>query len=910
MEKFLHKVARELIKSGEYYRKIVVLPNKRSGIFLKKALIDIEQKPVLAPQIVSIQDFIDSLSDLRQTDQLHLLFHFFQAYKAIFKDKSQSFDEFINWALPILSDFNELDAFDVNAKEVFTYINEVKKIEDWQLKPEQPKLISDYLKFYESLYDLYVKFKERLIEQNLAYTGMISRNVAQQIEQIARKFQDKQIIFAGFNALTATQEKIIKYLVDNNKATIYWDADEYYMKQGFEAGKFLMNHYGNFKNFKWIDKHFDQSKKIEMIAVPGKVTQVQAIAKILSENTSSDLETAIVLNEEDLLLPLINSLPRNIDTVNVTLGLSLYQLPVVQVFLQLVKLYFEKEKYGRFHIDTIINFIHLPYFENILKENEHLANQQLLENLTRFKTNLISGDLIFQILENSGSFFKKIIVKNIDVIKLLNIFSELLLFISEKDLPDLDKPAVVKLEKTFEYLRNFIIETGEINDMKTFQVLLNRLLHQERLNFEGEPLQGLQIMGILETRLLDFKHVILTSMNEGVIPNGKTLRSIIPFELKKHFGLPLHYDQNAIIAYHFYRLIQRAEKVTLIYVDDNSGFGSGEVSRFLIQLKNELKPMHQITERNLEFSSSLLPAPLLEVNKDQRIMNKIKEIAKNGFSPSALTTYIRNPLLFYKSKILELEPAEPVGESIPANIMGNIIHQVLEKLYEPVINKVLTLTDFDLMLERYEKISLQQFIAHSFGENVPVNIDLISGKNLIVFEIIKKNVKDIILRDKRVVATGNNLEIIRLEQYYKLKLPVNNQEVYIKGFVDRIDRLNGKIRIIDYKTGKVDNKEISLYGKDKDLSALLQPENSGKLFQLLTYAWLYFHSGQISTSDLPFTAGIISTRHQKSGLLQANIFGQTDIDTGIINEFEKVLINLTTEILNPAIPFVETDAEY
>jgi hypothetical protein len=914
MEKFLHQVAKEIINSGDYYQKTVVLPNKRSGVFLKKAIMDIEQKPVLAPQILSIQDFIDSLSIYQQADQLYLLFEFFQAYKQIYKEKAQNFDEFINWAHPVLADFNLLDAFDIDAKEVFTYINEVKKIEDWQLKPSQPKLINDYLKFYESLYDLYKSFKERLQEKKIGYTGMISRYVAQHIEEITSRFQKNQIVFAGFNALTATQEKIIKFLVDNQKAVIYWDADEYYMKPGFEAGKFLLKHRKNFKDFKWTGNYIDKAKHIELIAVQGKASQVQAVAKILKEkdnNSTEQLETAIVLNEDDLLLPLINSLPDNISSVNITLGLPLGQIPVVSVFALLLKLYYEKEKYGRFNIETLINLINLPYFDNLLSVKEKQDNELLYNELSKFKTNLISEKLMFDILSQSNSFIKKWIFKNTDVKALLNVFLEILLFLSKKDLPDIDKPAVAKLEKTFTYLKEFIEKTGEINNIKTFRVLFYRLLNQERLNFEGEPLQGLQIMGLLETRLLDFEHLIITSMNEGILPKGKSEHSIIPFELKKHFGLPMHDDQNSIAAYHFYRLLQRAKKISLIYNDDLNNFGSGEQSRFLLQIKNEWhNNTHIIEEKSLRFSTELLSQNYLSISKNDWILQRIRQIAKSGFSSSSLNTYIRNPLIFYKEKILQLSEPEPRNESIPSYVMGNIIHQVLEQLYRTVTGKLLTISDLDRMLQLYEDMSLKTFIFHSFGEDIPARMDLINGKNLIIFEIIKKNIKDIILQDKKLVLNGNILQIIDVEKYYIHKLPVKGQEIYIKGIIDRIDRLNGTLRIIDYKTGKVNSNNLAFNDTDKSLLNLLETADYDKLFQLLTYAWLYYHSGQVLTVDLPFTAGIISTRYHKSGVFNAKINGNQDIDVEIIKEFEKVLIRLTTEILNPDIPFIETDATY
>ena len=924
MIKFLQQLAGELIKSGNLHQKIVVLPNKRSGLFLKKALVEILQKPVLSPQILSIEDFFASMTPYVQADRLELIFEFFQAYKELYVDKSQSFDEFIRWAPSLLGDFNQLDAFNVDAKEVFTYINEVKKIEDWQLKPDSPKMITDYLKFYASLYDLYQNLKKHLQNKNLAYPGMISRYVAKNIEKLSKNFEEEQIIFAGFNALNTNQTNIIKQLIINGKARIFWDADQYYLKPQFEAGRFINNHLKTFKDFKWIFEHFNQSKEIEIIGVTGSITQAQAIAEILEnkamrENKLDDLqETAIVLNEEHLLLPLINSLPNSVDAVNITLGLPLKSVPISRFFELLVQLYAEKEQYGRFHLDTIVSIINQNVFEEILSGEEQHSNQLLLKQLERFKTNLISQDLWLRTLQNSTSFIKNLIIKDFSVLKFTEVLLKLIDFFARQNPDELDGLALVKFEKLFLQLQDFIKQTGEIKNMRTFQYLFKYLLNQERLAFEGEPLEGLQIMGILETRLLDFDHVIITSMNEGIIPRGRNDRSIIPFELKKHFGLPLHHDQNAIIAYHFYRLLQRAKKITLIYNAAGDGFGAGEQSRFITQIENELDTdIHQIKRRIFNLSSNTKLIEKEEITKTIKTLNKLRDLAISGFSPSALVTYIRNPLIYYKKYILNLEETQETGDAIPVNIIGTIIHDVMEVLYKNYIGKTLQQSDFESFFKLYENFALEFFIKKSFGDDAPVDINLITGKNLIVFEIIKKHIKGLLEQDRHIVKSGNKLKIIGLEKNLKARLPIKDKEVYIRGKVDRIDRLNGTLRIIDYKTGKVEDNDMTLKFKanknetpEIDLSILRTKSDKEKLFQLLTYAWLYHKKGKLLTTDLPFEVGILSTRNNRHGIFKASINDSTQIDVQLINKFEEQLILLVEELFNPDVLFVETDSKY
>ena len=924
MQKFLQQVAGELIKVGNLHQKIVVLTNKRSGLFLKKALVEALQKPVLSPKILTIEEFFADMTPYVQADWLELIFEFYQAYKELYNDNNQSFDEFIRWAPSLLGDFNQIDAFNVDAKEVFTYINEVKKIEDWQLKPDSPKMITDYLKFYASLYDLYQNLKKRLQAKNLAYSGMISRYVAENIEKISNNFEPEQIIFAGFNALNANQTHIIKQLIINGKARVFWDADQYYLQPNFEAGRFMNRHLETFKDFKWIFDYFKQPKQIEIIGVTGSTTQAQAVAEILENKLKEDneinmQETAIVLNEEHLLLPLINSLPGSVDAVNITLGLPLKIVPISRFFELLVQLYAEKEQYGRFNLDTIVSILNQNVFEEILSEEEQEANQLLLKQLGEFKTNLISQDLWLRTLQNAKSFAKDLVIEDFSISKFIEKLLNRIDFFAQQNPDELDGLALVKFEKLFMQLQDFITKTGEIKDMRTFQYLFKRLLNQERLSFEGEPLEGLQIMGILETRLLDFDHVIITSMNEGIIPHGRNDRSIIPFELKRHFGLPLHHDQNGIIGYHFYRLLQRAKKISLIYNAAGDGFGAGEQSRFITQIENELDPgVHKIEHRIFNLSTDTKVVEKEQVAKTEYAITRLTEKAKEGFSPSALGTYVRNPLVFYKRYILKLKETEEVSDAIPVNIIGTIIHDAMEELYTPFIGKKLQASDFDSFFKQYEDLALRLFIEESFGKDVPKDISVITGKNLIVFEIIKKNIYDLLEHDKKIVIAGNRLEIVGLEQKITANLPIKDKTVNIFGKVDRIDRLNGKLRIIDYKTGKVEPKNISLGKTKKDKTALpdLDPlrtnDEKEKLLQLLTYAWLYYkeNKGKLLTTDLPFEVGILSTRNIRHGLFKASIDGSTKIDVQLIKQFEEQLILLIEELFDPEVPFVESDSKY
>lgn len=914
-EAFLQKIAQEIIKSGDFTQKTIVLPNKRAGVFLKKALVEAVGKPMIAPNIISIDAFVEKYSPYQTADWLSLIFELFTAYQKVYGEKAQGFDEFIKWGVYILQDFNEIDTFGIDAKEVFTYINEVKKIEDWQLRPNSPKLITDYLKFYASLLDLHKAFQENLQAKNLAYQGMIYNYVADHITEISKDFEADSIFFTGFNSFNQSEERIVKNLLLEGKARTYWDVDKYYLKPQFEAGLFVRRYQKEYEPFNWTFDYFSTPKNIEIIGVPGITAQAQVVAKIVDDklqagknNPNELMNTAIVLNEDSALLPMINSLPDDLQAVNITLGLPIGQLPITQIFEQIIKLHYEFEQFRRYNVDTIAGLIHQPYLEQIFSPNEFAENEAFLHKIAKFKTKMLSQKLLTELVTAQQGFVKTVFIKNFSVSNLLDLFFELIEKFARQNISEIDKLALVKLENIFQTLQDFIKQTGEIKDARTLQTLFKKLLMQERLAFEGEPLQGLQIMGILETRLLDFDHVIITSMNEGIIPKGKSMHSIIPFELKKHFGMPMHREQNSVIAYHFYRLLQRASKITLLYNTGDTGLGASEQSRFITQLENELDTnIHTIVKKQFKLSTDILSFEPETIAKTPEIISQLSAIGERGFSPSALTTYIANPLQYYQRYILKLQEPEQIEDYIPANIFGTIVHDTMEEIYKPFEGKTLALNDFKTILKKHEALTTKHFLHNVFGEDTKASVS-IDGYNLIAFEIIKKNVKDLLLIDQKLVKKGDKLEIVSVENRLSAPLKLSGRTVQIAGKVDRIDKLNGKIRIIDYKTGKVENGNIST-GNEKtgetQLDLIITEPKKAKLFQLLTYAWLYVNTHKIFTDTYPFEVGILSTRKIRSGFMKAKIMKDADITPEILQEYETYLKQILEELFDMETPFVE-----
>jgi hypothetical protein len=908
MTTFLRKTAHEILKDNHIplEEKIIVLPNKRAGIFLSKALVDISGKPIISPEIITIQDFVSKYSPWEKMDWLELVFTFYQAYthyyQSINKPKQiKDFDEFIKWAPIVLNDFEELDRFLLDPKKVFHYISEAKVLEKWNLENANSKFIHDFKDYFSSLYGLYKSLRNKLIEKKQAYTGMNYRYLAENITEIINKFSQNQIYFAGFNALTKAEEIIIDGLVSNNKAKIFWDTDDYYLQKNFEAGKFLRNYKKKSSEFNWTFNNYREEKNIEIINADGQMAQMKILSDILKKNQYSIDQTAVILNENTLLFPLLDSLPENIKSLNITLGIPVSDIPLIQIFNQINQLFIDIELYGKYKVEHILELLHSPIFSNQLNEISPKQKDYIIDQTVKYGSILIDEKFIKNLTADLSGIFKLIFDTPHTVPGLIHLYINIIDQLQNKDLELTEKIALQKLEEVISQIKEFQDTTQTISSIKTLDLIFKKLLSKEQIYFEGEPLEGLQILGLLETRLLDFDHIIMTSVNEGIIPKGKNDQSIIPFDIKLELGLPTHRDQTSIMAYYFYRILQRAKKISLIYNSNESGFVSGELSRFALQLKNELPSYNSkvnINEISYKTHSKVLDLKE-EIEKTPYIMKKLRERAsrEKGLGPTSLTRYIYDPISFIKQNILKLEEEEEIIEGVSPRIMGIVIHNTLEKLYTPYIGKIITKQDLKNIKGKYKKIALDYFNKEISGSGQ------LHGQKHIAFEVIQKNINDIINIDNKLVNEGKEIEIIGLEKKFKSSLQIKNGKIYIVGLVDRIDKVDGKLRIVDYKTGNVKAQDLSVSDKlyKGDFHFLLKEEKYDKLFQLLTYAWLFQKQNPDKHSH--FTAGIISSRKYRAGLHEIKINGMNQIPFETLKEFEKSLLLLLEEIFDPSLPF-------
>lgn len=927
MEKFINKIARNLYDSrlDQLEDLIIVLPSKRAGTFFKQALSDISDVPLWMPKIYSIEEWLEELSGYVIIDRTQLLFEMYISYQNVFsKEEQDSFEAFLKWAPMLLTDFNDIDSYLEQPQKLFDYLHQAKKIEVWKpFDGETSEMVGNYIRFWELMGLMFLDFKKHLDEQNIAFQGMAYRKAS---ETIGRWIDEKKpakgtVCYIGFNAMNLCEEHIMRTLIAEDIAEAFWDADTYYLNdKKQEAGKYLRQHrrwpeFEN-RNFNWLCSELQKTKDIKVYGVPKGIAQAQLAGALVDEHKKQNQklkDVALVLADENLLLPVLEFLPNSIDKLNITMGNSLRNLHMYAFFDAFFQLHINREKLSgvnpKFYYQDLFKIWQHPVFQST-------GNTQALENLKRSlqrqnhsfpsKENILEccdaqiSPWIESLLNYKSSNLFGIID---DALRLIDLIKDKILEQGRKDSLDLEQLFV--FAKLFNQIKNLQDKYGFINELKTLHQLFKQSAKLENLSFFGEPLSGLQLMGMLETRNLDFEHVILLSANEGFLPEGKVDNSFIPFDIRKEIGLPTYMDKDAIFAYHFYRLAQRCKTLTLIYNTETDAMGSGEKSRFIAQLENEV---HHKYPKEISFSEDVLSHPLqkverkeLSIVKDADIQEKLKTIATGkGFSPSSLNTYKSCPIQFYYEKILKIRDPDDVEETIESNTLGTVVHRSLEDFYTPHLNQIITKEDLKAMLPKIPT-KLKELFAQEFKKGV-----FDKGKNLLVYTVAKQFIQSFIKEEMTLISKGNEIHIKGLEEDLKAQVTLEGIDfpINLNGNADRIDKINGTLRITDYKTGKVELNEL----QTDNLEKLIRDKKFHKGFQLYLYAYLY---QKMNPDQEELEAGIVSFRALKKGFLPAGYKenGQINkmLNLDILNEFETEFKELIKEIFDPEIPFQHRD---
>jgi ATP-dependent helicase/nuclease subunit B len=850
MQSFLEKTVKHLYEryGDDISELCIVLPNRRAGLFMKTHFANNLKKTFWSPEIYATEDFVALLAELGIADPTTLLFELFETVKKVGRKDLESFDEFSKWGQILLSDLNEIDRYLVDASQLFGNLKDIKELEAWSLNNEEglTDFQKQYLEFWKQLGGYYDDFSKRLLLKHQAYQGAAYRIVAENAVERVTKHPWKKVIFAGFNALNKAEEVIIEKLLNAGKAEIIWDTDSYYTNNlNQEAGKFIRryNQFGNFKkqedrNIVFDEKLLSTEKKtITVIGAAKNVAQAKVAGSIVEELKLTDpslQNTALVLADENLLFPVLHSLPANLADINVTMGYPLRNTPVAGYFDLVfalhengLKLAGGKGNYSFYHSDVIKLLSHAytsTALRTVTKEYSiRLVVQAIQARNIVFASRKMLASIFAEFkCEKEFEVLDKILAqweRPEDAIACIHYMIETL---KDGIILQNENTAENKSSLELEYLFAFtkiikriqvLMQTypDSIADLKTLRSIVNQIVRSSTLPFYGEPLMGLQVMGMLETRTLDFENVILLSCNEDILPSGKAVNSFIPFELKRVFGLPTYSDKDSIFSYHFYRLLQRATNIYLLYNTESDALGSGEKSRFLTQLIYELPKVNKnvtITEKLVSIPVvSSLTSNEISIPKNDFVIERLRLKAEKGFSPSLLNIYRNCPLQFYFQAIGDLKEAEEVEETIGADTLGNVIHGVLEAFYKPFVGKNIKVADIQEMKKNVEPAATAAF------EELYSSNEIRYGKNLLTLKVALKFINNFLDAEKETIGkhekTGQPMLIRELEQELGSFITIGSQEIKIRGKADRIDSIGKEVRIVDYKTGMADNKELS-----------------------------------------------------------------------------------------------------
>lgn len=889
--KFLKSVATRFYEDeGARIREFCfVFPNRRSGLFFRKYLGEIATTPLFSPGIFTIKDFIISVSGFREADRLDSLFRLFRLYKEI-SESAESFDDFVFWGDIILDDFNDTDKFLADARLLFANIKDLKEIESdysflsesqleavksfWEgfLPADTSENKQKFKLLWQVLYPLYTKFREELFAEKCGNEGMIFRYVAENLSLFDQLSEYRQIVFVGLNALNECEKKILKHLEVQGRADFYWDYfGDFVTDPSNKASSFMNWNIANLPSKREIFFNKYSIPQIEVIGVSSAVMQTRIVSGILEKNESG-IENAVILPDERLLIPMLHAIPEKYPDINVTMGYPLKGSQVMALIEHITEL--NKDKSG-FYYKRVLPLLRHNYIKLISGTNaEALLKRIVKENIIVATPSLFDGDpflkLIFSELPNdtkvADAYFKK----------LINILD----YISENaNLPGLEREFLYHIKTSLSRISGIMIPMN----LDTAGRLLNQLLSTVTVPFRGEPLSGLQIMGVLETRALDFDNVIYCSVNEGIFPATTNSNSFIPYNLRRGFLLPVKEYNDAIASYHFYRSIYRSKKVWLLYDTRTEGLSTGEASRFILQLKYHYKL--PLKESFAAFNVKSSPEKNVEIEKSEEVMKKLDTLFSGkdgkGFSATALGSYILCPLQFYLSYIEEVKEEDEISEEIASNDFGSIFHFVMENLYMKFKGRLVTKENLKQLAVNVSEI--EGYIGEGFVKYL--NLRDLKGYNLLVKKLIIKYIQLTIDYDLSIAP----FEYIDSERRVKTSLLLDNgREVALKGFIDRIDKKGGVVRVVDYKTGRGDIRYRDIW----DLFDYKRYNDKKVAFQMLFYSMLLDPSDEISIA--PYILRDIG----RNGDIQEMVVSRVEIDN-----FRELIKELICQIFDPEINF-------
>lgn len=940
MKKFLEHVAEDIVnKYGiDLSRIAVVFPNKRASLFLNEYIAIKAKRPIWSPAYITISEFFRKNSSLSIGDPIKLICEIHKSFTKC-TGIDESLDHFYGWGQLLLADFDDIDKNMADASNVFKNVKDIHELDDISYLDEEQKdtlrkffsnftgdydseLKKRFLKLWCHLEDIYNDFKSRLREQNIAYEGMLYREVTSS-KSICLDFD--KYLFVGFNVIQTVEQQLFSFLQKEGKAGFYWDFDNYYMPKhespliSNEAGHYVSRFLQSFHNELDIKDpdiydNFNSDKELTLVSAATENIQARYVNNWLKENNryKEGRNTAIVLCDESLLPAVIHYIPSEAESVNITTGFPLFQTPVSSFVLQLLELKingYSPDK-NTFRVSQVLQILSHPYSKYVSENSICLSNKLKEERIYHPTSSVLSMDdnlaVLFDSTASKDSFVEWIL-------KILRIIADKC---GECEKDPLTQESLFRMYTLCNRI-NGLIKSGDlVVDTITLQKLIIQLINSTTIPFHGEPAEGIQVMGILETRNLDFDHVLILSCNEGNMPKGINDSSFIPYSIRKANGLTTIDNKVAIYAYYFYNLIQRASDVTITYNNSTENGHTGEMSRFMLQLMIESK--FNIRRISLQAGQQTIHKHATDIEKDERVTAVLNSM--DYISPTSINRYMRCPLRFYYNNIaLIKEPEEDEMEEMSNRIFGNIFHLSSEKLYRSLMQNDGRVTPENITYALKHKELIERVVDESFSETMfndkhtTKRIEY-NGLQLINREVIIRYIRRLLETD--ALLAPFRIKDVESSVYKKIRIHTSagQREISIGGRIDRLDQIRDKntgterIRIIDYKTGRGITKKINSVDEIFKMPTE-QDKHADYFLQTMLYATIIRHDTNLNGDNMPVSPALLFIQQMSGEDYDPTIAIGKDKVTDIADyeeEYNANLNRIVSEIFEPTIPFRPT----
>lgn len=959
MKSFLTYVAQDIIqKYGNNLSDIaIVFPNKRASLFLNEQLARLVSHPLWSPTYITISDLFRQHTTLKVGDPIKLVCDLHKSFVEC-TGIEETLDHFYGWGQLLIADFDDVDKNMASARQFFANLSDIHELDDVSYLTEEQKEIikkffsnfSDdhntelkkrFLQLWSHFYDIYTNFNQRLEAQNLAYEGALYRRV---VEDESLEFRHKKYLFVGFNMMQCVEQKLCSRLQREGKAAFYWDFDKYYMKDGNEAGYYirqLMSAFGNELDYlsdTELYDSFDSTKDITYISAPTDNIQARYIHSWLMQNEryKQGRSTAIVLADESLLPTVIHSLPEEVESVNITLGYPLQQTPfysLIQTLTELQTLGYDKDRdcYRLRYVNYVLRHPYAQYISSAYAElMGELHDKKIFFPSRKWLCQKEDEglEILFQEMSSGENFNLSLVQYLLDVLKNIGTQAR-----------TLDDPLFQEsLFRTYTLVNRLheLIQSGDlIVDIITLQHLLLQLMQTTTIPFHGEPAEGIQIMGVLETRNLDFDHIIVLSASEGNLPKGVNDSSFIPYSLRKAYGLTTVDNKVAIFSYYFHRMLQRSADITLTYNNSTEDGHTGEMSRFMLQLLVESK--HQVKTAALSSGQVPLPPDRKKIEKTEEMISQL--IDGKIISPTCLNTYLRCQKRFYYRYVAGLKEPEELDDEIDNRYFGLIFHRAAELFYlqfarpedlqtnangEKQLIHPLIISKEKIDYALKHENSLYSLVDQAFAEQLfrlkpGSKMPEYNGLQLINREVITSYLKQLLRIDQKLAPyTLLGLEK-QVNKTFEFNTPIGNKAITLGGFIDRLDAVaaNGnpgldniaeRIRVIDYKTGRMPSRFPA------DVATIFDPSklslHTDYYLQALLYSIIVGNDGRYNKTKEPVSPGLLFIQQAGSKDYDPTLkFGRNPIfDVAEYqDEFMQHIEALISEICDPSLPLVATE---